>query len=240
MKKIFTMTWAMVLFISLTASFLQAKTAYVSDMLLLTFRQGPGTNYSVIKTLRSNTSLTILKEENGFYKVALASGDQGWVDKQFVVFDTPKSRIIEQLTREKTELERQVDQLKTEFKQNKAQWAVQQNEEGEKARELTVELTRVNQEKNQLSLALKKSSTDLTALKEASKDVTGTLEENKTLKAENIALTQTIDQLESESRHMFRTGMIKWFLAGVGVLLLGWIIGQSISSKKRRRGSLLD
>jgi SH3 domain protein len=39
---------------------------------------------------------------------------------------------------------------------------------------------------------------------------------------------------------MFKTGMIKWFLAGVGVLLLGWVIGLSVSSRQGGSSSLLD
>ena len=65
------------------------------------------------------------------------------------------------------------------------------------------------------------------------------MEKNKVFEEQNITLAKKLAQLEKETSHMFRAGMLKWFLAGVGVLLLGWIIGQSVSSKKRRSGSLL-
>ncbi|MCG8635174.1 MAG: TIGR04211 family SH3 domain-containing protein [Desulfobacterales bacterium] len=240
MRKLFTGIWAAALLIGLAASYSQAKTAYVSDMLILTFREGPGTNYSVLKTLKSNTPLTILEEENGFYKVTLASGDQGWVDKQFVVFETPKTQVIEKLNREKAELENRIKILAETSNGFKEELAAQKNIAGEKTSGLQTRLTRVQQENKRLTAQLNKAEDDFKKLTEASRNVTETLAQNKSLLAENKKLSSEITRLEKETTHLFRTGMIKWFLAGVGVLLLGWIIGQSVSSKRRRSGSLLD
>ena len=51
---------------------------------------------------------------------------------------------------------------------------------------------------------------------------------NQELSTKNIALDEELGSLT-------RTAVIKWFLAGAGVLFLGWLIGKS--SGKRRRGS---
>jgi SH3 domain protein len=56
---------------------------------------------------------------------------------------------------------------------------------------------------------------------------------------ENLALSQELALLKKENKNLFKTSMIKWFLSGVGVLLLGWIIGQGISSRKRKSSSSL-
>ncbi len=71
----------------------QSRIGYVTDRLILTFRQGPGPSYQVLKTLESDTRLTILDEEENYYKVRLSSGETGWVDKQFVTFDIPKQTL---------------------------------------------------------------------------------------------------------------------------------------------------
>ena len=240
MKKCFTGIWTIALLFGLTISFCQAKTGYVSDMLILTFREGPGTGYPVVKTLPSNTRLAVMEEENGFYKVTLASGEEGWVDKQFVMFDPPKAVIIDQLTREKEQLEKRITLLTSDSDQYRKELADQvQAAEQENAR-LGKALADLEQEKTRLSSELARAESDFSTLKAASKNITGTLEENRRLTTENKTLSETIARLENETRHMFRTGMIKWFLAGVGVLLLGWIIGQSVSSRRRRGGSLLD
>ncbi len=240
MRKFFTGIWVVALLIGLAASYSQAKTAYVSDMLILTFREGPGTNYSVLQTLKSNTRLNILEEENGFYKVSLLSGEQGWVDKQFVVFEMPKTQVIDKLNGEKADLENRIRLLAETSSSFKDKLATQKTVAGEKTSDLQTKLTRLQQANKRLDAQLKKAEESFNKLTEASKDVTDTLAQNKNLIAENQKLSAEITRLEKETSHLFRTGMIKWFLAGVGVLLLGWVIGQSVSSKRRSSSSLLD
>ncbi|WDP93162.1 MAG: TIGR04211 family SH3 domain-containing protein [Desulfobacter sp.] len=218
----------------------QAKTAYVSDMLILTFREGPGTQHAVMKTLKSNTPLTILEEENGFYKAQLETGEQGWVDKNFIMFDPPKSIIIEKLNREKEKLESQIATLKESAGRSKEEAAAKEAGALDKADSLAAELTRLKQENKTLSQSLAREKSEFTALKNATQNIAETLEDNTRLKAENKTLSSTISRLENQTSNVFRSAMIKWFLAGFGVLLFGWVIGRSVSSKKRGGGSLLD
>lgn len=239
MRNFFTGIWMAAIAICILAPYSQARTAYVSDMLILTFREGPGTNFSVLQTLKSNTPMTIVEEKNGFYKVTLGSGDAGWVDKQFVVFDTPKSKMIEILNREKTALENQLATLTKASARAKNQIADQKKTAQVKSSTLENQLKTEKTANQRLSAKLKETANALDALKKASQDILGTMEKNKTLAEENQKLNDALSQLKNKTSHLFRTGMIKWFLAGVGVLLLGWILGQSVSSK-RKRSSLLD
>jgi SH3 domain protein len=194
------------LFICLTilctgmAAHAQPTAGYVTDSLILTFRQGPGPSYTVLKTLESNTPLTILDQEGNYFKVRLSSGETGWVDKQFVMFDLPKTMIIDTLEQEKAALEKQVHALSAENDRLKEQMA---------------------------------------ALNEDPKNVIELIEKNDRLEKENKALARNLEQLENESGRLFKTGMIKWFLAGFGVIFLGWLLGQSVSGRNRRQSSLL-
>lgn len=194
------------LFISLiilctgVAAHAQSTTGYVTDRLILTFRQGPGPSYPVLKTLESDTPLTILSQEGDYFKVRLSSGDTGWVDKQFVLFDLPKTLVIETLEQEKADLEKQLQTVSAENDGLKDQMA---------------------------------------ALKEKSKDVIEIIEKNDRLEKENKVLARNLALLENESGRLFKTGMIKWFLAGFGVIFLGWFLGQSVSGRNRRQSSLL-
>ncbi|WP_299982352.1 TIGR04211 family SH3 domain-containing protein [Desulfobacula sp.] len=174
-----------------------AKTGWVSDMLLLTFRQGPGTSYAVTKTLTSNTPVLILEEKNEFYKVELQSKEIGWVNKKFISFELPKPFIIDQLKQKNKDLEAS---LKT---------------------------------------ALNAKKRKQTPLIEQSKNIQKIVKENKVLQEKNSTLSRELEILKKNNKGFLKIDMIKWFLAGVGVLLLGWIIGHNISSKKRRSGSLL-
>jgi len=239
MRKLCTSLWILtILFLSIPTHS-QAKTGYVSDMLILTFRQGPGNSFSVLQTLKSNTPFTILEEDKGYFKVALASGETGWVDKQFVVFETPKTKIIEQLNQEKAALETKVETLSSSLDQLKAQLAVQGSDQGGKTAALETGLNAAEHKSGVLLTQLKESQTNYSTLQAQSQNVIEVVEKNKVLEEKNITLANKLTQLEKETSHMFRAGMIKWFLAGVGVLLLGWIIGQSVSSKKKKSGSLL-
>jgi SH3 domain protein len=71
-------------------------------------------------------------------------------------------------------------------------------------------------------------------------DLYETLQKNKDLENENAQLTIRVEKLEKKSETLFKTGMIKWFLAGFGVILFGWILGQTVSGRNRRRNSLLS
>ncbi|NDY72528.1 TIGR04211 family SH3 domain-containing protein [Desulfobacter hydrogenophilus] len=220
MMKLFSRICAVVLIIVGTTALCHAQTAYVSDMLILTFRKGPGPGYPVISALKSDTPLTIIKESNGYLKVALSSGEQGWVDKSYVVTDPPKSIIIAQLKKENAALEEKIKALSEQADQ--------------------VVMEQLKKENQSLTQNLETLKLKHTALKAASANITGTLEENKRLKTKNASLSATLSQEQGKNKFLFKTGMIKWFLAGVGVLLLGWVIGLSISSRQSSSGSLLD
>lgn len=198
MMKLFPRICAVVLIVIGTTALCHAQTAYVSDMLILTLRQGPGPDYPVISSLKSDTPLTILEESKNYLKVKLSSGEQGWVHKNYVVTDPPKSIIIDQLKQENAALE-------------------------DKIRALT-------EQAGQKDIALKTAATGVDDI----------LKENKRLKTRNAFLSATLAQQKENNAFIFKTGIIKWFLAGVGVLLLGWMTGRSISSRQGGSGSLLD
>ncbi|MCP4023747.1 MAG: peptide-binding protein, partial [Desulfobacteraceae bacterium] len=60
------------------------------------------------------------------------------------------------------------------------------------------------------------------------------------LSEQNNLLSSRLERLERANNKMFKTSMIYWFLAGAGVLFLGWLIGHNVSLRKRRASSLLD
>ena len=44
-------------------------------------REGPGTNYKVVRTVKKGTSLAILEEKNDWLRVRLVDGNEAWVSK---------------------------------------------------------------------------------------------------------------------------------------------------------------
>ena len=216
-----------------------AKTGYVSDMLLLTFRQGPGNSHAVIKTLKSDTPVSILDEQNGFYQVELQSKEVGWVDKKFIVFDLPKTIVIDQLNQNKRDLEAKLSSLESSFKTMEDNLLSRDDASSQKITALEAALKTALAEKQRLNTEFSDSREKYNTLIKQSKNIQDIVNENKVLKDNNKTLIRDLQQLKGENKSLFKTGMIKWFLAGVGVLLTGWIVGQSVSSKKRGSGSSL-
>ncbi|OQY51432.1 MAG: hypothetical protein B6230_04865 [Desulfobacteraceae bacterium 4572_89] len=239
MKKIFINLGILAMVFSSFPTFSHARTGYVSDMLILTVRQGPGKSFPVLQTLKSNTPLAILEEEKAYYKIKLSSGETGWVDKQFIMFETPKAMIIEKLTQEKNELETRLAAISASYDQLNAQISARGSVQNKETTALEAGHKGAIDKIKLLEARLAEIQNNYTTLKNQSSNVSKIVEKNKILEEKNKQLSSKIAQLENETSRFFKTGMIKWFLAGVGVLLLGWLIGQSISSNKRRSSSLL-
>ena len=73
---------------------------YVTDMLILTLREGPGNEYTVIRTLKSDAPVYVLEEGEAFLKIRTEEGQEGWVAKQYITTNTPKPIIITGLNKE--------------------------------------------------------------------------------------------------------------------------------------------
>ena len=72
---------AAVIFCSTVSYAAQKGTVTTND---LNVRSGPGVNYSVLNKTNKGDIVTILEEKQGWYKIALKSGDTGWVNKSYV------------------------------------------------------------------------------------------------------------------------------------------------------------
>lgn len=217
-----------------------AKNGWVSDMLVLTFRQGPGNNFAVEKALTSNTPVTILDEQNGYYKVELQSKETGWVDKKFIIFEQPKAILLAQAKQQNVSLENRIKRQSDEIQALKDKIADQDTAYSGQLTPLQSNLKASQAENKSLNRELLQAREKYNTLIKQSKNIQEIVTENKRLQEDNKVLMAELKEIKSKNRNMFKTAMIKWFLAGVGVLLLGWIIGQSVSSKRHGYGSLLD
>lgn len=187
-----------------------AETGYVSDMLFLTMRSGPGDKYSVIKTLPSNTAVEILEKKDTYFQVRSKDGDEGWVQGSYIIYDLPATLVVDRLEKKIKELEK----VNNEFTQERSS-------QPESVGAIRAEY--------QAKLAALESS-----IGGEVKDSAALVEENKTLKEENLTLTSELKKFKDGSRDHLNTAMLKWFFAGAGVLVVGWIIGRSMGSGRKK------
>lgn len=225
MRKIALILCAMVVFGSLfLAVAAGAETMYVSDELIITLREGKGTQYRIIKSLKTGTPVTVLEEGDKYFKVRIKSGEEGYVLRQYMTPEIPKKDVIASL---ENKLERLNQQLK---ETDKGRGSLQ--EELTSVREDQRLTLQQLQEKTAALQALEKKYEDL---KVRSQNVLSLSEERDRLQSENTQISAELISLREENKSLMRTAMIQWFLAGGGVFFIGWLIGK-VSRKNKKRG----
>ncbi len=204
------------------AGSVQAETRYVSDQVLITLRRGPGTEYKILKNLKTGTPLEVLEEGETWFMVRHQDGTEGYVLSQYLTGELPKTIVIARLQKEKERLQSRIAEL------------------GTRAQNWTSEKEELQRQISDIQQAFKKEkservtvSRDFKNLQEAAKNVSDLLAERERLKAENEKFASELLQLREENEKLLRKAIIKWFLAGGGVLLVGWLMGKSSRTKKR-------
>jgi SH3 domain protein len=200
----------------------QAETRYVSDQVFITLRRGAGTEYKILKNLKTGTPMEILEDGEEWIMVRLNDGTEGYVLRQYVTPDLPKATVIARLQQEKERLQGRIAEV-----ENRARgWSA---EKEELQRQISDVQQAFKKEKgNRLTVAQNYQN-----LQEAAKNVSDIVAERDRLKDENTKYAGELEQLREENESLLRKAIIKWFLAGGGVLLVGWLMGKSSRQKKR-------
>jgi SH3 domain protein len=225
-----------------------ADTQYVSDKLIITMRSGAGADYKILKTLHTGTPVEILEKTDKYYKVRTTDAKEGWVLKQYITAELPKATVISGLKRE---MERSKARLKGETEKSKARIeklnremaglrGSLKSEKGLRRKDVRALEMGVSEYKDKISETtrqLKELRGKHAKLVEDSADVVKVVSERDALKEEFALIAAENDDLSQENKRLLTRNMIYWFLAGGGVFLLGWIIGQI--SRRRKSGSFM-
>lgn len=209
-----------------------ADTRYVSDELVVTMRSGMGTEYKILKYLKTGTQMEVLEEEGDYLKVRMGDGEEGWVLKQYITTDIPKASVISGLRHEIDRLKATVDELKDKRDSLQAELNAAGQSHSDEVRELEKAASASSEDASRTARELEKLKHKYETFLEESKDVVTLSEERNRLQEENDRLLGVEEHLTQENERLRRTGMIKWFLAGAGVFFVGWIVGKA-SRKKR-------
>ena len=211
-----------------------ADTRYVGDQLIITMRQGKSNQHKILKTLTTGTPLEVLEEDESYLKVRTTDGIEGYVQRQYMSSNPPKTQRIEELEMLNSSLQKKISSLEETNSSLEMQLRTLQENYNQKFSTISAKSADMEQnleqalnneqimaEKYETLLAQAENVVEIAAERDE------LLQKNKRLETEVTALLKKNDKL-ADSR------MVKWFLAGGGVFLFGWIIGK-ISRKKRSR-----
>jgi SH3 domain protein len=197
-----------------------AETMYISDKLKVTVRSGPSTEYKILDIAESGDRVEILETGEKWTLVRLASGVEGYVTTRYLVNGPTYAIRYEQLQAKQKTLTQQAAALLDENTK------LRQENKGLKT---TL---------NDTEKSLKKLSADYEELKTGSAEFLTLKTKYKKASEQLAEQTQKADRLDKELSKVELNQYIKWFLAGSGVLLVGFIVGFS-AKRGRRRPSLL-
>lgn len=185
---------------------------YITGAQKVTFRIGPGTENKIISMLEADARVTLLEEGETWSKVKSKEGKEGFVMKRFLTTEIPYSV--------------------------KYSWLVGQHNK------LKAELAEIKAAKTSLDENLGQAKRELASTKQNLEATSSEYNELKTGSAEYLELKgkyeETTARLSGANHEMallkekLSLYYFTWFLAGAGVLLLGWLIG--FFSKKKKRG----
>lgn len=198
----------------------EAKTMYVTDVLKVTLRTGPSIENKIIKLIESGQRVEVLKLGEQWSLVKLFDGKEGWILNRYLISSETSNIRLERLESEHSDLK---TKFKTIFEENSKL----------KTDNKTLGSALLDSEK-----ALKQVRSDYESLKASSAEFL-TLKSNFEKASRQLSeQSKKADKLEKQVAKLEFSNYIKWFLAGSGVLIVGFIIGFS-TKRQRRQSSLL-
>jgi SH3 domain protein len=212
--------FGLVLLLCLFSASVYGETMFVSDILKLTLRTGPSIENKIISVLESGQMMEIVEFGDEWSRVQLPNGKEGWVLSRYLTTNETNNIKLQRLEAKHKNLMIQ-------------------------AAELLEENNRLKEENNRFSTQFKtnqkqlaETQSDYQALKAEAAEFL-TLKTNYERTASELAeQTAKAKQLEEQLSSLEMNTYIKWFLAGSGVLVVGFIIGFS-TKRQRRRPALL-
>ncbi len=206
------------LIFTLSPALVLAKTAYVSDQLVITLRTGQGNSFQIIKTLSSGDRLDVLEEtETGYTRVRAADGTEGWVRTQYLSNEPTAHEQLATTQAQVAKLQEKNTALSSRLE------SLQKDN-----RHLSGQVGELSKSQNQAETELKRLNQ--VAAKPILLD-----KENRDLKEQTISLGNQLHLLKQENQLLKDRTDREWFIAGAGVLLGGILLGLLAPNLRRRK-----
>ncbi len=210
-----------------------ADTRYVSDMLVISVRDAPIQNASVLGYIKTPTAVDILEEQGDYLKIKTKDGLEGWVLAKYIVPEKPKTLIIEDLKKQIEELKKEGEIPKS--KPNTLSDASSETTEKyeNKIRELEEQVAKNQKLADKAGRDFMDLDKKYKALLLHSGNTDQLIKEMNRLKKANTQLNAEITSLKKNTGSPLKSRKIQLFIAGAGVLLIGMMLGGAAKKKKR-------
>lgn len=235
MKNCWSIAGPALIVLTLLVTTARAETRYISDQLIVTLREQPQQNAQSINHLKTDTPVEVLEDAGDYAKVKTRAGEIGYIQKHYLLSETPKAIIIRQLQQERDRLAEKVADMQGQLTAVTSRGDKTQQELATQLAESDKQLSELREKLEESQTTLARISQDYQTLQKDAEDVVNIARERDQLRKTNQELTTDLASLKDKVEDLTMSAIIKWFLAGAGVLLLGWIIGKS--SGGRRRGT---
>lgn len=211
-----------------------AKTLYVSDTLSVNVRSAPVKGSTAVKLLKSNASLEILGEEGDYYKVRLRDGVEGYFPKRYTTATEPRTRVIARLEKKIKSLEVELEDLQGRLGAEAGELEAERAKLIEQLKESEGRFSDLEGRQAELMTERDAALQKYEQLAFDSENVVLLANERDELVNDNASLKAEVEALGKENESLLLSGVVKWFLAGAGVLFFGWMMGRA--SRRKRSG----
>jgi len=193
---------------------------YVRPSAEIPLRTGKGQEYRILAVLQEGSQVKLLEDNGTWARVRTSSGKEGWMVRRYLSTSPPLEDVVAKLKARKVQAEKRAAYISKKL--DKVSSASNQCKHNLEVCILERDRTKKAYE------ALKVDASNTIYLKQSLSKTTKQLQE----------IRQKLIATEEENRHFKNNDRIKWFLAGGGVLILGWIAGL-IAGRGRKRKSLV-
>ncbi|MBN2809198.1 MAG: TIGR04211 family SH3 domain-containing protein [Deltaproteobacteria bacterium] len=218
----------LLLFLNPALSAAAGETRYVSDKIRIYARAGAGTEFKLIAPLVTGDEVTLLGEKTeDWVKISYGKDREGWIQERFLTAVEPAAKRLAQAQSKIEELE-----------QNTKAKIVSLTETNKEYRLGNTGLLR---EVKQLREKLEDVEREYKTLKEESASFLELKEKHQKLITENQQRQEREATILAECELLKTAYRIKWFLAGGGILLIGFFIGllmQAFRNRKKKGSNL--
>ena len=198
------------------------ETRYISDKIRIYARAGAGTEFKLIAPLITGDAVTLLGEKvDDWVKISYGKNRVGWIQQRFLTATEPAAKRLAKANSKVKQLEKSSRAKITSLTETNKEYRIGNTGLLREVKQLRTKLKKVENEYK----TLRKDSASFLELQAA----------HKKLITENQARQEREATILAECELLKKAYRIKWFLAGGGVLLIGFCIGLVLQAFRNRK-----